>query len=226
MDKGIKVKLTEKWWNDNKPKTLPDKGLGKALKDFDTLWTAAGTMKGPKAVIVIDKALTQAETVRAKAKATAAACVKKLHDDTKHVLTKTFVTELDKAVKELAAMKTKLDAEIETLDWKKVLADRTLMTLFHEYCDKKMHSGESTSFLIEYKKKDRSIYDKYIVKGGAFEINISSRLRDQFHAHAAAGTLKDAPWGEAARECVIMVQGFASSRAFATWLREEKKVTA
>jgi len=223
MDKGTKVKLTEKWWNDNKPKTLPEKGLGKALKDFDTLCTAAGSMKGPKALQIIDKALAQGKKVEAAARATAGACVKKLHDDTKHVLTKTFPVELAKAVKTLEAMKAKLDSEVETLSLKKVLGDRTLMALFHEYCDNNMHCGENTAFLMAYKKSDRSVYDNYVAKGSKFEINISDSLRKKFDVHAEAGTLKDAPWDDAAKECAGMVFTFASSRAFATWLRDEKK---
>ena len=47
MKKDAKVLLTEKWWNDNKAKTLPDKaGLGKALKPIEGAMKLAAVSKG------------------------------------------------------------------------------------------------------------------------------------------------------------------------------------
>ncbi|WP_372574998.1 hypothetical protein [Ruegeria jejuensis] len=87
MDKTTQVQLNEKWWKDNQPRTLKDKGkLGVALKNFDSHWKLAQNAKGPTKLGCLEQALAALNAIDMAAKKNSAACVKGAHDGAKHVL--------------------------------------------------------------------------------------------------------------------------------------------
>lgn len=72
MKKGATPELRQKWWKDNKAKTLKKTGLGAALKDYEVAEKLSNYKRMLKAL----------DAVKKKARTAEGACVKKLHDET------------------------------------------------------------------------------------------------------------------------------------------------
>ena len=128
---------------------------------------------------------------------TAGACLPKIHSETKHVLKNTFPTAVDAAKKDLKDEWKDFETKLKKLKVDDVLTDRTWKVLFQQYAKKRLIE-ENVNFLINYSKKDASIYNEYIAVGSRQEINIDHALRVEFDTAEQNGQLRGAPWDKAA----------------------------
>jgi len=221
MKKDAKVLLTEKWWNDNKAKTLPDKaGLGKALKPIEGAMKLAAVSKGgakAASIKAASEALAAAEDAAAK---TAKNCIKGVHGDTAHVLTKTFPAKVKEYQSMLDKMLTSLNKELNALTPIAVMKDKTLRVAFMQYAKARFVS-ENPNFLLVASKKDAGVYNEFIRAGASQQINISNALRSKFDEAMANNDLANAPWKKAIDE-VITLMASNDIGPFAKYILEGK----
>ena len=197
MEKNTKVKLTEKWWKDNKAKTLRDSAnLGAALKAFEKVCDQALKAKGMEALPLLRDALDACDDLDARAKQTAGNCVAKLHGESKHVLTNTFPAEVDSERKALKKAQKSIKKDIEDLSIEKIMKDRVYFLLFSKFL-KKNGKIDHLDYLVQYKKKNDYIYNNFIKKGAKMDIP-ADEFRKDFDDAYANGKLKDAPWEDLA----------------------------
>ncbi len=204
MEFKTKVELTEKWWKENGAKTLPDKGLGKALGRLEA--SLKIRVKPSELTLWIDKIeapIKACDDVEKAAAATINACKKGLHDETKHVLQKTFQAELKKFRKEhekeaLLGLKS----TIGKLQVDDIFVSKDNLKLFQLYAKKNLIT-EVVDFVLDSKKMNEKVYKEYIEEGSPQEINIDSKLRDEFKEAYENKKLGSAPW----KKAVIKVGG-------------------
>ena len=200
MEKNTKVVLTEKWWNDNKAKTLVDKGnVGKTLKLAEGAFKLAFVAKGKELVKQVNAALGICEALDKAALSTAGACLPKVHGDTAFVLKNTFKAEVEKHRKLLSKHLADYQSEIKKITIHEIVKDKTLMVAFIQFAAKS-HFDHEPRFVISAVKKSADIYKQFIEAGSKDEINISGSLRSEFKKFFDKGEIQKAPWDKAILE--------------------------
>lgn len=218
MQKTTKVELTEAWWKKNKAKTLVDKGnLGKALKAYETAAKQIPSAKGGDRFRRLFEALAACDAMLAAADKTAKACLPKLHDDTQHVLQKTFPTEVKDTRKALEKAVDRIHANISSMSLKQVLADKPLRDEFYAMLKARFEEN-SLEFLKECPKKDADVVKRFILNSAPQQVNLSSNTIKTFEKALQEGTLDQAPWEDARKECVNSL--LYHLQDFGTYLRE------
>ena len=224
MDKNLKVELNEMWWKENQPRTLTDKGkIGPALKKFETNWKLSINAKGPTRFGLLEGELDALAAIDTAAGKTAGACKKGVHDDAKHVLTKSFpkkTTEFRNAIKkELDA----LDKKFNSMNFNTVFKDKNLFNHFAVFA-KNNFFGENTMFLIEGKKPSDKLYQKYIPDNAPFQINIKHKARVWLNATYEKKKVKDGPSDTAYKEIYILTKTNFNNRRqeFVKYLMKQK----
>jgi len=206
MKKNTKVKLTQKWWKDNKAKTLVGKGnLGKTLAAFEPALKLAVVSKGAEQAKRLKVAIKLCDALDAAAAKNAKACVPKLHTDTKFVLQNSFPAEVDKHRKLLVKQQQTLRKTLASLTAQQMLKDKTYLSLYVAMA-KTRYNSENVNFIMHAKKKNAAIYDEYIKEGAPQQINIDGSLRIKFDDAMQNGDIGSAPWKQAVGVCVSLIQ--------------------
>ena len=222
MKKNTKVKLTQKWWKDNKAKSFVGKGkLGKTLAAFEPALKLAVVSKGAEQGKRLKAALKLCDALDVAAATNAKACVSKLHADTKYVLQNSFPAEVEKHRKLLQNQYKALRKEYESMTVLKMLKDKTALALYVAMA-KKRFNDENIYFIMNAKKKNQAVYDEYIKESAPKQINIDASLRGQFDNAAAQGNLSAAPWKKAVGECMKLIQDNDMGSRFANFVMDGK----
>jgi hypothetical protein len=200
MDKNTKVTLTEKWWKDNKAKTLPDKGnLAAALKAFEAAYKEQ-SKGGPMCYKPIKDALDACDDLDKAASQTASKCVPGLHGESKHVLTRTFTAEVDRIRKELTKSLNYQDGVIQSLNYRTIKKSKVYWQIFEKHA-KKEFAMDSINFLEEVGSKNyQKLYYKFIDNNAPEQINIPSKLKKKFDEALSLNVIQAAPWDETRKE--------------------------
>ncbi len=207
MKKNTPVKLTEKWWKDNKAKSLVDKGkLDKALKAFEPAFKLAAVAKGQEKAQRIATALSALDDVEAAAAKTTKACVPKLHSDTKHVLKNTLPVEAEKHRKLLLKIRKDLESSLIGIKLKDLIKDRTLLPIYVKYAKKRLNDENINFILAAMKKQDAAVYNEFIVLGGRQELNIDESVRQKFAKAHSAGDVSKGPWAKLIKEIALSIE--------------------
>ena len=216
MEKNIKVELTKKWWTDNQPRSLSDKGkLADALKTYETEKKKLDKVTGYDRAPAISDFLAVLNGIEMAAGKTASACKAGKHDGAKYVLTNSLLTAVSKVrqplVKELAVYAAK-EKEISKIQFAQVVKDKVLWRIWRQQA-KENYMEENVDFLEEAKSPSEKLYLKYIPEGAKMQINISSKLRKAIVAAYEANNLQNAPWAEAYKQIVKLSAGQLGSSA-------------
>ncbi len=218
MEKTTKVVLSEKWWKDNKAKTLPEKGLGKALGKLEAITKLAAVAKGAEKAKSLKAVLAVCDEVDKAAAATIKACKKKLHDETKFVLENAFKSAMAKVRKDYMSEYAALEKKIKALTMTDILKDRTYRVLFQQY-SKKRYVEENINFLMAAAKKDDKVYKEFIKEGAPQQINIDGPVRTAFDEAFAKGDVKKGPWPKAIAAIINLITiNDLNSRKFANFV--------
>lgn len=224
MDKNLKVELNEKWWKDNQPRTLADKGkLGPALKKFENNWKLSLASKGPARLGCLEGALQALKAVDAAAKKNVGACKTGVHDNAKHVLSKSVPKTTADFAKVIQKEIDAINKKFKTMDFKTVEKDRTLFNHFCVFANE-AYFGECTQFLIEGKNPNDKVYEKFIPRGAPMSINIKYATRAAISAAYEAKKVKEGPWKDAYKEIYTLTQtNFTSYKSdFVEYLMKQK----
>jgi len=208
-----KPRFNGAWWKKNKAEEADPKGkLEDALEDYRKcvadFFRSAEASQSPRQDEV-KKALEEIKKAAKDEKSN-----KKLGVFQKDTLTAldNYVKRADAAITELKRLNTApvLTANIKLLVRK--------MSQFESYCKKKLQSESFNYLSLMYKnpKPDRQWYDDFIADSGKFQINLSSPIRKQFDAVAAAvashalpdtaETWQQAPWDESIEHIEEMLE--------------------
>lgn len=205
MKKNTKVILTQKWWKDNKAKTLIGKGnLGKTLGAFESAFKLAIVSKGAERAKRLKVAIKLCDALDEAAKKNAKACNAKLHADTLHVLKNSFPAEVDKHRKILVKSYKGMQQELMSIKVSDLLKDKTMLVLYMQLA-KKNYTIENINFILSAKKKNAAVYNEFIKEGASQQINIDYDLRVQFDNAFRDGSLGSAPWGKAVTVCSSLI---------------------
>ncbi len=205
MKKNTKVLLTQKWWKENKAKTLKDKGgLGKVLGAFESAYKLAFAAKGTEQFKRLKVALKLCGALDVAAGKNAKACISKIHADTKHVLENSFLSEVADHRKRLLNVQKELVIKIAKMKITDVIKDKSYLVQYMAMAKKRLNQ-ENINFILASKKKNAAVYNEYIKVGSPQEINIDHRLRAEFDTAFANGDIGNAPWSKAANICVGLI---------------------
>ncbi len=221
MKKNAKVQLTQKWWKDNKPKSLIGKGnLGKTLGAFEGAFKLAMVSKGKEQAKRIKAALKLCDAVDAAAARNAKACVPKLHNETKYVLQNSFPAEVEKHRKALIKAYKALQQKLASMTAVQMMKDKTFLVLYMAMA-KKRYVSENINFILAAKKKNAAVYEEFIKENAPQQINIDHALRVQFDKAMEAGTIGNAPWNKAVSACVALINNNDMGVKFSKFVLEE-----
>lgn len=221
MKKNTKVVLTQKWWKDNKSKSLIGKGnLGKTLGAFEGAFKLAMVAKGMERGKRIKAALKLCDALDAAAAKNAKACVPKLHAETKYVLQNTFPAEVDKHRKALTKSYKELQQKLASMTAAEMLKDKTYRALYMAMA-KKRYNDENILFILAASKKNAAVYDEFIKEGASKQINIDHSLRVQFDDAMRDGNIGSAPWKKAVDVCLSLIQVNDMGQRFAKFVLGE-----
>lgn len=205
MKKNTKVLLTQKWWKDNKAKTLIGKGnLGKTLGAFESAFKLAIVAKGAERAKRLKTAISLCDALDEAAKKNAKACNSKIHADTLHVLKTSFPAEVDKHRKVLQKALKTMKQELTSLKVSDLLKDKTMLVLYMQMA-KKNFTIENINFILAAKKKNAAVYDEFIKEYASQQINIDYDLRVEFDNAFRDGKLGSAPWSKAVNVCASLI---------------------
>lgn len=197
MEKNTPVKLTNKWWTDNKAKTLKDKGkLGDALKKYETATKELGS-KGRFRAEALCASYAACTVLLKAAKTNASACTNNIHDETCHVMKNSFKTAVTARQKELKTAWEAMRKTIMKMQFDAIYKDKTYRVLLVQRAKENGETNNLNCYLALQKKKDQATYDMYIKpSSGGQSANIKGSLRKEFHKAADEGKLDKAPWAK------------------------------
>lgn len=197
MEKNTPVKLTAKWWVDNKATTLKDKGkLADALKKFESS-TKGLLAKGQLKAKALNESFAACKAMLKAAQTNAKACAKNVHDETCYVLKNTFKTAVESRQKELKTTWETMRKAITKMSFETAYKDKTYRVLLVQRAKKCGETNNLNLYIALQKKKNQETFEKYIKPfSGGESANIKGALRKEFHKFAAEGKLDKAPWGK------------------------------
>ncbi|MCB9663379.1 MAG: hypothetical protein H6732_04650 [Alphaproteobacteria bacterium] len=225
MDANAKIKLTKKWWEDNKATTLKDAAkFGDAIDAYlkvSKKYAVANGIERVKGLALIDKALAELEDARDK---TSKACGK-LHGDTKKVLDKQYKDAIAKEQAEWTKARKDFDKTVKALKIDDFFKDATWLVAFQQYA-KKVFIDESAEFLLECaygKKRGKKQYATFVAERSPKEINISYDLRQRFVQEINdEGKPSNDAWDAAIKEIKsVLKSGNHFGLGFRQWLWDQ-----
>lgn len=225
MEMNTKVILTAKWWTDNKAKTLKDKGkLEQALKNYGKVAKSWGGAKGEVLMKALMNILASLDALDKAADTNIKACVKGVHNETKHVLSGAFKKDVEAERKQFIKRKKDLLKEAGSLTFKKIYGDMSWRVLFLQFA-KKVYISENINFLIAVeaeKKKNKKTYEMFIKLGAKQELNLSKKTRDNFkNAFEKGDKPTKGDWNDAIETTKQYIRsGGYLSHKFPDWFEE------
>ncbi|MCF6272651.1 MAG: hypothetical protein L3J37_05580 [Rhodobacteraceae bacterium] len=221
MERNTKVILTQKWWKENKPKTLTGKGnLGETLKNFEGALTSTTVAKGQEQGVRLKVAQALCDALDTAAARNAKACLPKAHAETKFVLQNTFPPEVEKHRKLLDKKYKDLKKKLLALTAEQMVNDRTYRVLYMAMA-KKHYNDKNINFVLEADGKNAAIYEKYIKSGAPQQINIDHSLRARFDDAMRDGKIGNAPWSKAVKACLGLINSNDMGPKFAKFVLGE-----
>ncbi|MBL4806383.1 MAG: hypothetical protein JKY31_03745 [Rhodobacteraceae bacterium] len=215
MKNNVKVVLTQKWWKDNKAKTLSDKAnLGKLLAAFEPAYKLVFVAKGPVQLKRANDLLVLCKALDVAADKNAKACGK-FQKETMEILKKAFPAEVKVHRKKIEGVLKDLKAQYSNPKVADMLKDRTMRSAYLQYAAGN-YTDESIKFLMVASKKTDAVYQEFIKDGAPQQINIPGKVRIPFDKAFAAGNIATAPWKGAVSEIIRMLQN-EEMKKFGTW---------